>query len=66
MTSRSLLLLTLAVFAVILSANGSNNIRRRLQDGRPKITREEAEKACANHGDEKEACIFDVMVSAVG
>ena len=61
MTRSYLLLLTLFAISMAPTVAGKN-VRRRLQDA--KISREEAEKACAKHGaGDREACIFDVMAT---
>ena len=62
MIVRTLIVVTLALCASLGPAAADENLRRRLQDG-PKISREEAEKACAKHAADKEACIFDVMAT---
>ena len=59
MMTRGLLLVLAALLVVSPVSANENHVRRRLQG---KITREEAEKACAKHGaDNLKACIFDVM-----
>lgn len=45
---------------VLPDANKKDSRHRRLGEG---ISREDAEKACANWADNKEACIFDVMAT---